>query len=79
MHSVEFGLCGRGIDYCTVFEFWFQIPIAGHAHRLLCAAHIASVVTCVYCTAAGTIFGTTDVYELGFSYLSISIFSIYVS
>ena len=30
--------------------------------------------TCVYCTAAGTIFGTTDVYELGFSYLSISIF-----
>ena len=27
-----------------------------------------------YCTdAAGTIFGTTDVYELGFSYLSISI------
>ena len=27
------------------------------------------------CAAAGTIFGTTDVYELGFSYLSISIFT----
>ena len=25
----------------------------------------------VYCAAAGTIFGTTDVYELGFSYLFI--------
>ena len=39
-------------------------------------AHIASEFTCVYCTTstAGTIFGTTDVYELGFSYLSISIF-----
>ena len=31
--------------------------------------------SCVYCAAAGTIFGTTDVHELGFSYLSISIFS----
>ena len=29
-------------------------------------AHIASDFTCVYCTAAGTIFGTTDVYELSF-------------
>ena len=35
-----------------------------------------SPVTCVYCAAAVTIFGTTDVYELGFSYLSISIFKI---
>ena len=37
-------------------------------------AHIASEFTCVYCAAAGTIYGTTDVYELRFSYLSISIF-----
>ena len=37
-------------------------------------AHIDSDFTCVYCTATGTIFGTTDVYELGFSHLSISIF-----
>ena len=37
--------------------------------------HIASDFTCVYCAATvGTFFGTTDVYELGFSYLSISIF-----
>ena len=28
----------------------------------------------VYCDAAGTIFGTTDVYELSFSHLSIRIF-----
>ena len=48
--------------------------LARHTQHLLCAAHIASDFTCVYCTAAGTIFGTTDVYELGFSYLSISIF-----
>ena len=34
-------------------------------------AHIASDFTCVYCAAAGTIFGTTDIYELGFSYLSL--------
>ena len=33
-----------------------------------------SYLSSVYCTAAGTIFGTTDVYELGYSYLSISIF-----
>ena len=44
------------------------------AQRLLNAARIASDFTCVYCTATGTIFGTTDIYELGFSYLSISIF-----
>ena len=37
------------------------------------ATFIASDFTCVYYTAAGTIFGTTDVYELSFSYLSISI------
>ena len=37
------------------------------------AAHIASDFTCA---AAGTIFGTTEVYELGFSYLSINIFII---
>ena len=37
--------------------------------------HSASnfTITCVYCDAAGTIFATTDVYELSFSYLSISI------
>ena len=33
--------------------------------------HIASDFTCVVCVSAGTIFGTTDVYEFGFSYLSI--------
>ena len=37
--------------------------LAKRAHRLLQAAHIASDVTRVYYTAAGTIFGTTDVYE----------------
>ena len=41
----------------------------------LCTAHIASDFTCVYC-ADGTIFGTTDLYELGFSYLSLSIFRV---
>ena len=42
------------------------------------AAHIASDFTSVYCAecaAAGTIFETIDVYELGFSYVSISIFN----
>ena len=39
-------------------------------------AHIASHCTCVNSAPAGTIFGTTDVYELGFSYLSISIFTL---
>ena len=29
-----------------------------------------------YCTGAGTIFGTTDVYEFSFSYLSHSIFKV---
>ena len=51
--------------------------LARHAQHPLCEAHIVSDFTCVYCTAAGTIFGTTDVYELGFSYLSISIFKFY--
>ena len=41
------------------------------------SAHITSDFTCVFCAAAGTIFGTKDVYELGFSYLSISIFTKY--
>ena len=58
-----------------MFEFWFQIPnLARHAQRLLCTANIALHFTCVYSAAAGNIFGTTDVYELGFSYLSIGIF-----
>ena len=64
------------IDYCV----WILVPnfIARHAHYLLYAASIALDFACVYCTrtAAGTIFGTTDVYELGFSYLSISIFKV---
>ena len=38
-------------------------------------ASIALDFTCVYSTAAGTIFGTTDVYELGFSYISIGVFN----
>ena len=50
----------------TVFEFWSKF-LARHAQRHLCVAHIASDFTYVYCTAVGTIFGTTDVYELGFS------------
>ena len=37
-------------------------------------AYITSDFTCVNCAVTGTIFGTTDVYELGFPYLSISIF-----
>ena len=48
-----------------------------HTHRLLCVAHIASDFTCVYCAVAGTIFGTTDIYQLSFSYLSINIFIVY--
>ena len=44
------------------------------AQHLLPAGHIASDFTCVYCAAAGTIFGTTDVYKFGFSYLSFGIF-----
>ena len=62
------------IDYCV----WILVPNSkqhmsapfvrcSHLHRF----HLY----CVYCTAAATIFGTTDVYELGFSYLSISIFN----
>ena len=43
----------------------------------MCAAHIASDFTCLYFAASGIIFGTTDVYELGFSYLSFSIFTVY--
>ena len=62
-------------SYITVFEFWFQIPFKRHTHCLLHVAHIASEFICVYSAAAGTIFGTKDVYELGFSYLSISIFT----
>ena len=38
---------------------------------------IAIDFACVYCTVAGIIFGITDVYKLGFSYLSISIFNRY--
>ena len=49
--------------------------LARHAQQLLHAVHIASDFTCVYCTAVGTIFGTTDVFELGFSYLPVSIFN----
>ena len=56
---------------CLNFVFKF---LARHAQRFLDSAHIASDFTCVICAAAGTIFGTTDVYVLGFSYLSISIF-----
>ena len=60
-----------------MFEFWFQIPKQDMytVQHLLWAAHIAPDFTCVHCTDAGTIFGTTDVYELGLTYLSISIFS----
>ena len=39
-------------------------------------AHIASDFTSVFCADAGIIFGTTDLYELGFSYLSICIFTV---
>ena len=47
------------------------------AQRFFGPAHITSDFTCVYCAAAaGTIFETTDVYELGFSYLSFSIFNV---
>ena len=59
---------------CMYFGSKFQ---ARHAQPLLYTANIASDFTCVYCRAAGTIFGTTGVYELGFSYLSISIFSLH--
>ena len=57
---------------CLNFGSKFQ---AKHAYSLLRAAQSASDFTCVYCAAAGTIFRTIDVYELGFSYLSISIFT----
>ena len=36
---------------------------------------VASDFMCVYCTISGTIFVTTDDYELSFSYLSVSIFN----
>ena len=55
---------------CLNFDSEF---LARHAQRLFCVAHIASDFTCVYYIAAGTLFGTTDVYELGFSNLSISV------
>ena len=44
-------------------------------HSAFCT-RLTSPQTCVYITAAGTIFGTTDVYELGFSYLSFGIFNL---
>ena len=50
------------IDF--VFEFWFQIP------SKTCTVPFSSV----NCAACGTFFGTTDIYELGFSYHYISIF-----
>ena len=34
--------------------------LARHAQRLLDSAHITSDFTCVFCAAAGTIFGTKD-------------------
>ena len=43
-------------------------------HISFCAQLTSSQTLPVF-TEAGTIFGTTDVYELGFSYLSISIFN----
>ena len=52
-----------------MYEFWFQISNKTRKAPL-CLANSASDFTCVHCAAAGTIFGTTDVYELGFSYLS---------
>ena len=45
------------------------------AQHFLGVAHIASDFTCVFCAAVGTFFGTIDVYELCFSYLSLSIFN----
>ena len=53
-----------------MLEIWFQIPRI----YILYVASIASDFTCIYNTAVGTVFETTDVYELDFSYLSISIF-----
>ena len=61
---------------CLNFGFKF---LARQLQRLFCTAHIASDFTCVYCSAAGTILRTTDVYELDFSYLSISIFTLFVN
>ena len=58
------------IDY--LLEIWFQIP----SIYILCVASIASDFTCVYNTAVGTVFETTDVYKLSFSYLYISIFRV---
>ena len=62
----------------NVGEMDFQVfsykkwTLTSHAQRL---ERHTSDFTCVYCTAVGTIFGTTDVYELSFSYLSINIFN----
>ena len=47
-------------------------------HSAFCT-WLASPQTSSVFTAAGTVFGTTDVYELGFSYLCISIFSYQMS
>ena len=48
----------------TVFEFWFQIPSKTCISFFVHGSHCLRL-PCVYCAAAGTIFGTTDVYELG--------------
>ena len=60
------------IDFCV--GIWFQISSKTSTVPFR-TAQIASDFTCVYCATAVTIFGTTDVYEHGFSYLSISIFN----
>ena len=69
MLTKKFNICDRTNSAQIGSKF-----LARHAQQLLHTANIASDFTCVYCADAGTIFGTTDVYELGFSYLSISIF-----
>ena len=49
---------------CLNFGSKFLARHACTAQCLLRLAHIASDFICVYCATAGTIFGTTDVYEL---------------
>ena len=64
------------VDYCV----WVLVPNSQYktcTAPFVCVAHISSEFTCFFYVVVGTIFGTNDVNELRYSYLSVSIFTIF--
>ena len=53
-----------------VLKFWFQIPSKTCSAPLVRGSYFHTLHLCFYSAAAGTIFETADVYELGFVLLS---------